>query len=159
MPFLDFEQTKRIAMSNTKCSAVQTEVAWEPPFSIPCLHFKKLTLKSRQAEADFFVKWLRLGSCVEVTVLSQCQLPFPRVVFCNVFIYHYRWPKRFPPFLQFVLSKATGFRQRSMVFLLWWSSSSKPELDVKSFWSGEEADGGELDCAKNLSCVASCEII
>lgn len=67
--------------------------------------------------------------------------------------------KFFAPSFQFVLSKATGFRQRSMVFPLWWSSSSKPELDVKSFWSGEEAEEGELHCAKNLSCVASCKII
>lgn len=44
-----------------------------------------------------FVKRLRLGSCVEVMVLSQCQPPFPRVVSCNVFIYHYRRPNFFFP--------------------------------------------------------------
>lgn len=91
-------------------------------------------------------------------VLSQCQPPFPRVVSCNVFIYHYRRPKFFFLF-QFVLSKAAGFRQRSTAFPQWWSSSSKAELDVKSFWSGEEEEGGESHCAKNLSCVVSCEIM
>lgn len=64
----------------------------------------------------------------------------------------------FPPF-QFVLSKAAGFRQRSTAFPQWWSSSSKAELDVKSFWSGEEVEEGESHCAKNLSCVVSCEIM
>lgn len=88
-------------------------------FSILRLHFKKLSLWGGSGEEGkqklTFVKRLRLGSCVEVMVFSQCQPPFPRVVSCNVFIYHYRRPKFFFSF-QFVLSKAAGFRQRSTAF-------------------------------------------
>lgn len=70
-------------------------------FSILRLHFKKLSLAGGGGSGEegkqklTFVKRLRLGSCVEVMVFSQCQPPFPRVVSCNVFIYHYRRPKFF----------------------------------------------------------------
>lgn len=108
-------------LSKLKCLGQMKRVwefylVWVFFFSILHLHFKKLSLPGEESKQKLtFVEWLRLGSCVEVTVLSQCQPPFPRVVSCNVFIYHYRQPKFFFPF-QFVLSKAAGFRQRSTVF-------------------------------------------
>lgn len=84
------------------------------------------------------IGWLVLSSCnsalvLEVTVLRQRG--------GNVFIYHWLWSAP-PPSLQFVLPKAVGVLQRSTVLLQRWSGSSKPELDVKSFWSGEEVKGG-----------------
>lgn len=108
----NFQETKEI-----KYCSVKTEVPlgsrwggfWSSPlsctvlfffsFSILHLHFKKLSLWGGEEGKQklTFVKRLRLGSCVEVTVLSQCQPPFPRVVSCNVFIYHYRRPKFFFP--------------------------------------------------------------
>lgn len=100
MVFPDF-----YCIGRKNCS-VQTSVTWcrwwcyltssPSPHPTSCIctlrnwHWGK---KSRQKLT--FVKRLRLGSCVEVTVLSQCQPPFPRVVSCNVFIYHYRRPKKF----------------------------------------------------------------
>lgn len=84
------------------------------------------------------IGWLVLNSCnlalvLEVMVFRQCG--------GNVFIYHCLW-SALPPSLQFVLPKAVGVLRRSTVFLQRWSGSSQPELDVKSFWSGEEVKGG-----------------
>lgn len=129
------------------------------PFSILHLLFKKLSLRGEKANKS----WLLLSSGdLAVVWRSWCSvsvsLHSPELYPVMYLFIITDGQIFFSPF-QFVLSKAAGFWQRSTAFPQWWSSSSKAELDVKSFWSGEEEEGGESHCAKNLSCVVSCEIM
>lgn len=91
-------------------------------------------------------------------MLSQCQPPFPRVVSCNVFIYHYRRPIFFSPFSLFCPRPQGSDRdqQRSCS-----DEAARQKLNQMLNLSDvrEEVEGGESQCAKNLSCVVSCEIM